>query len=252
VVAGVSCVANLVLLAPLHVAGEQPPSDGTQLRLVSFNIRASNTAMSEVVHHLSKSQSNLIVLFEVTPEWLHELKQLEPAYRIELAEPRLDNFGIALLSRGLKVSARILRPPGGDIGFVEARMSVDGRDWSILGIHPLPPVGAGLADQRDAALEYAASWAAQQTGPVVVLGDFNTTPFSFSFNRLLGRGRLVNSQKGYGVQATWPQVPLWLAPARIPIDHLVHSRSVVTLDRSVGPALGSDHRPVIATVAAAR
>jgi len=247
--AGASLIVNGVVVAPIYIGSAPSSHGGSELRLVSFNLNATNPRTDEAIRYLGGTQCDLVLALEVTPEWLRALRTLEPAYRVEIAELRADNFGIALLSRGLPVSARILRAPRGGVGFVEARVTVGHRDWLILGVHPVPPVGPDLAAERDAALGFIADWAARQPGPVVVLGDLNTTPFSPSFRRLVARGGLVSSQAGYGLQATWPQFPWFLAPARIPIDHALHSHDVVTRDRSLGPASGSDHLPLAVTLA---
>jgi endonuclease/exonuclease/phosphatase (EEP) superfamily protein YafD len=36
---------------------------------------------------------------------------------------------------------------------------------------------------------------------------------------------------------------------RVQIDHLLHSPDLVTLDRRLGPRLGSDHAPLIVRLA---
>ena len=56
-------------------------------------------------------------------------------------------------------------------------------------------------------------------------------------------GGLINSQRGFGVQATWP-VAGGFAP-RIPLDHCLHSPDLATVDRRMGPAVGSDHLPLV-------
>ena len=59
--------------------------------------------------------------------------------------------------------------------------------------------------------------------------------------QLAANSDLVDSMVGHGIQHTWPR-QLW--PLRVPIDHLLHSPSLTTTNRRVGPFLGSDHRPV--------
>ena len=62
-----------------------------------------------------------------------------------------------------------------------------------------------------------------------------------AFTSLLENGRLINSQRGFGIQSSWP-AGLW--PLSIPIDHAVHGQALTTVERFVGPFLGSDHRPL--------
>jgi len=60
---------------------------------------------------------------------------------------------------------------------------------------------------------------------------------------------LVNSQNGFGLAATWPtSLPISL----IPLDHMLHSDSLTTVAREVGPDLGSDHKPLTVEVALAK
>ena len=76
-----------------------------------------------------------------------------------------------------------------------------------------------------------------------MLGDFNATPWSWPFRRMLSTGALVNSQSGFGLQPTFPATTN--VALRVPIDHLLHSDLIGVRDRRTGPALGSDHFPLI-------
>jgi endonuclease/exonuclease/phosphatase (EEP) superfamily protein YafD len=86
---------------------------------------------------------------------------------------------------------------------------------------------------------------AQETMPVIVIGDFNATPWSYAFKDFSSETGLVNSQNGYGLDATWPSTfPVTL----VPLDHMLHSDSLTTVTRKVGPDLGSDHLPLLVEV----
>ncbi len=77
----------------------------------------------------------------------------------------------------------------------------------------------------------------------IVAGDFNATPWSAPFRRLVAEGDLRNSQRGYGLELTFPtNLPVWL---RIPIDHVLYTDGLEVVGRSVGDAAGSDHLPVV-------
>ena len=71
------------------------------------------------------------------------------------------------------------------------------------------------------------------------MGDFNATPWSNRFHRLLSKADLKDSLPGYGLQNTWPtNIPLLLG---IPIDHAVYSNGLVSTQRSTQVIKGTDH-----------
>ncbi len=74
----------------------------------------------------------------------------------------------------------------------------------------------------------------------------NAWPWSAAFRRLTAAGNLDNSLTGHRLQPSWPDG--W-GPLMIPIDHALHGDDLVAVDRSTGPSLGSDHRPILVTVA---
>ena len=68
---------------------------------------------------------------------------------------------------------------------------------------------------------------AKKSGPSLLLGDLNITPWSPYFRDLLKLGNLRNSQDGFGIQPSWFGL--------LPIDHLLHSEEIAILDRRIGP-----------------
>lgn len=248
-VAAASTLVNLVVVVPLYV-GDASASAGRALTVMSFNVHAINEDKPAVEAFIEQSQCDLAFVLEVTPEWLRVLREVR-GYRLVVAEPRSDSFGIALLARDPAVTAEIVHAPPNGVGFVAATVVVDERAWTVLGVHPVPPVGGDMTAERNVALDFISDWAAKQPGPTVVLGDVNTTPFSPSFRRLTASGKLISSQPGFGLQTSWPQTPWFLFAARIPIDHALHSPDLVTRAREVGPPNGSDHRPLLLTIALA-
>jgi endonuclease/exonuclease/phosphatase (EEP) superfamily protein YafD len=79
--------------------------------------------------------------------------------------------------------------------------------------------------------------------PVIVAGDFNATPFSPIFRKVIKISGLKDSREGFGWQPSWPTyVPLlWL-----PIDHILVSSEIQVHNRATGSFIGSDHYPVFA------
>ena len=79
------------------------------------------------------------------------------------------------------------------------------------------------------------------------MGDFNATPWSFPFRRLLSSTDLSNSARGYGLDLSYPANGNLLV--RVPIDHLLFSGGLAVVDRRLGPAMGSDHFPLTVDLA---
>lgn len=65
----------------------------------------------------------------------------------------------------------------------------------------------------------------------ILIGDFNTAPYSPYFKRLQKISGLKNSMLGHGITGTWPSfLP---RPLRIPIDHVLISDQIEILRRDV-------------------
>lgn len=242
--AGLLLALELAQLAPLWLAGQAaagPPA----LRLLHFNGLSSNPRKAEAAAWLAGADADLVLVQEVDAGWAAALAAAPGLAPLDVV-PRTDNFGIAWLVRqgAEDMVVRTWREelvPG--IPALAAELAVDGRRIAVLGVHTLPPVGADYAARRDAALAAAAAWALAQraAGRVpVVLGDLNATPFSAPLRRLLAEADLVDSQRGFGLQGSWPT----RLPLRISIDHCLHDPALATVARALGPDLGSDHLPL--------
>ena len=82
-----------------------------------------------------------------------------------------------------------------------------------------------------------------ETVPVIVTGDFNSTPWSANYRWFVAQTGLIDTQQGLGPQPSWPTELPYLG---IPIDHVLTSRTIATAKRRIGRWNGSDHRPVVA------
>ena len=157
-------------------------------------------------------------------------------------ETRDDNFGIALLSRWPLTDTQIVVLGEADVPSIRADVRPPRRHFTILATHPVPPVGAEYSRLRNGQIEDAAAFLKSIPAPVLLVGDLNVSPWSHHFRRLLGAAHLRDSSRGWGVQPTWPSFNMLLG---VPIDHCLTSPEISILGRQVGPAVGSDHYPLI-------
>lgn len=236
-------------LAPLW-CGSRPAAGPPVLRALHFNVLSSNPRHEEVREWIAASGADLVLVQEVDARWAEALADL-PGYEPRLVIPRGDNFGIALLERRgagqvLRVAAEELTP---GIPAISAEIELGGRPAALLGVHTLPPVRADYAARRDAQLAAAGRWALAQRAAgraPIVLGDLNASPFSAPLRALVAEADLVDSQRGLGLQTSWPAGQALL---QIAIDHCLHDGALVAVSRALGPELGSDHLPLLVALA---
>ena len=88
--------------------------------------------------------------------------------------------------------------------------------------------------------------ARQVEHPVMLIGDFNTTMWTRPYRTLEANTGLRNTRKGFGVLPTWST---FMPFAMIAIDHAFVSDDIGVVETRTGPRIGSDHLPLILTVA---
>lgn len=243
----VSGIVNAAVVVPLFVApapGGEPL--GETITVMSFNVNGLNDRYSEVIDYVRDEAPDVVFVHEATFLWEDAFAEAELPYRVEPGREEPLDFGTMALV-----------PAGADFrtfGFatsapraVEVTFSLGGTELRILGTHPLSPSTEERARLRDAQLGFARDWSGETGGRRVVAGDLNATPWSQAFRRLLNGGSLSNSQRGYGLELTFPSGSSPLV--QVPIDHVLYSDGFQVIDRRLGPALGSDHLPVVVELA---
>ena len=162
------------------------------------------------------------------------MEQLSKAFpdRKSAQEVRTDDFGIAAISRIPATSFHTFDLADEGTPAIGLRARIGAERFSVLAVHVHPLVSAENAKTREEQLDAAADWALAQKVPAVIVGDFNATPWSHFFRRLIERTGFVNSQLGFGMQASWPSD---FGPLAIPIDHCLHAPTLSTQERFLGP-----------------
>lgn len=213
------------------------------LRVLSFNVLTRNGNHAEVLHYLQESDADIILLLEVSTRWTHELAPLLAAYPHHLPLPRGDNFGLALYSRFPILEEDTTNLPPG-VPAIIASIDSPAGPLTVIGAHPIPPMGDAHTRSRDQYLAHVATRARDAGTSTILMGDLNTTPWSYAFRRAIADSGLRDSGKHRGFQSTWNRFhPL----KSIPIDHVLHTPDLQVIDRHIGPNLGSDHHPVHVT-----
>lgn len=241
--------ANLIAVAPhaLPLArGDAPFSTGRPWTFVSLNLLHGNQDVAAVLNYLRSQPADVVILQEVSERWATSLERLDDLYPHRFTHPRKDGFGLALFSREkpLEISFELVGDRRPTDLVVLAEFARDGRRISVAGVHADKPDKEWKTLTRRAYLDDVRNWAAAKAGadePVLVIGDFNTTPWSTSFRRFEKESQLLDTSRGTIFEASWN---VW-RPDRLLIDHAFISRHWQLLRREIGPDVGSDHRPLM-------
>lgn len=211
---------------------------GDGLVVAAANVHVDNESPDRLVRWVGATQPDVLAILEISDTFVQRLG-LDDAYPHQLVRPRWDPFGIALLSRHPIVRHAVV-DGGGATPRIEAVIDWNGTEVTVVAVHPMPPISAADQVRRDQVL--ADITARYADHPTIVTGDFNATPWSSAFRVPRRHGFTLTG----GLQATWPASLRGLIG--LPIDHVMVSRHWTATDHAVGPDLGSDHLPVLATL----
>ena len=235
-----ACI-NYAFVLPLYF--EKPaPATEKPARAMLMNLYAGNGNTEQVLEAIRNADPDILLLEEVTPRWATELAVLKTDYPHRIAEPQEGCFGIMLLSKYPLEHGKMVEIGTAGVPSIIADVYLPQGTVSIIGTHPLPPVGAEYSKHRNNQLAELPCIVKKQPYPVLLIGDLNTSPWSPHFTQLVHDSELKNSMKGFGFQPTWPSNNRLL---RIPLDHLLHSPEITIHNRVVAGDVGSDHFPLI-------
>jgi endonuclease/exonuclease/phosphatase (EEP) superfamily protein YafD len=240
VLVGLAGLVNLAVVAPLLLPVQHPDASGSQLRILSHNVHGGgDERFAQVTAELKQTTADLVLLYEMSPRWIDLFGESGLTFSVVHPLEEADHRRIMVLSKRPVVAAEPVELiKGSRSGGIAVDVMFDGRPVRILAVHTHAPRDARSASLRDAELAAVQLWVSRQEMPVIVVGDLNVTPWSHAFRQLQSETALLNSQRGFGIQPTWPAGG---GPVRVPIDHMLHDPELSTVGRSTGPSLGSAH-----------
>jgi endonuclease/exonuclease/phosphatase (EEP) superfamily protein YafD len=212
-------------------------SDGTKVRLFFSNLLEANQSTDLVLDWVRREQPDLFVCAEAHRHWRQALSALEPHH----AHVAGSNQGDVMIFSRRPFESEPLEL------FAEVGHAVVARvgGLTVVGLHTASPESRLRKAALDELLAKVAGTVRETTGPVVVVGDFNASPWTVPVRRLMEATELRSVPGALG--GSFPsklggrRVPTWLG---IPIDIVLVGRGARALRRRRGPFVGSDHWPV--------
>jgi endonuclease/exonuclease/phosphatase (EEP) superfamily protein YafD len=244
-VLGAAAALHAWTISDLWLGGTSATA-GLPLRVATVNILDANPTPGRLLEFARAWHPDLLLVVDAESDrWREVLAELGKLYSYRAPEGWRDGQPLSLFSRLPILQEREEEPPVGERPFLVAKVALGAETVTVVGVHPSAPSPTEPGDSRvrNWQLDDLAATVEGAGRPVIVAGDFNTSPWSPHFRELLAEAGLRNAAEGQGWIATWPS---WFWPARVPIDHvLVGGRlGVASLER--GPDIGSDHYPVVA------
>jgi endonuclease/exonuclease/phosphatase (EEP) superfamily protein YafD len=230
-----------------------------RLRVMTYNIYAMNSDQDQMIETITDADPDVLVLVEYMTFNQKLQAYLKQKYPYFVEEPRFHGFGIAMFSRfpmeetsvEFLTQTRILEAQtdqdfdheNKDDPALFAVLDVNGERLLIAGVHFFNPIQYEMYPARNQQMQRLGDVLRRHSElPIVVAGDFNCTPWSHFFRRLIRETGLRDSRQGYGYQGSWPSDSSLI---RIPIDQVLVSKEIHVEHRQVGPAGGSDHFSIV-------
>ncbi|MGZ4676890.1 MAG: endonuclease/exonuclease/phosphatase family protein [Acidimicrobiia bacterium] len=245
----VAVLSGLTVLGTLTTDPRTARPDGDRVTLGHLNAQTRSIDTTALGRYLTATRPDVFVILDPLQDDVPLLAHDAPGYQVHLGgshpHESADYVRTVVLSR--RTVTAVTHPVGAEFGASAVSFSLEDADGpiSVLVMGTDSPTTPARAHARDQALNAAARWSRRQGPRRVVMGDFNATPWSPSFRRLVHDGRLFDSLDGFGLQVSWPESNLLL---RIPIDHALLGPALAATDRGTGPAFGSQHRSLHVTL----
>ena len=216
------------------------------LRIFYANVLSTNTQYDALLEEIAAADPDLIFTNEFRRSWEHAFA------KSPIMQPYLQKNAFARHRYGHMGFYSRLPVSDFQIVWTENRMScvfdvsLGGDKLRLLCLHAPRPLEYTVSDYYRYWLSIK-SLVAQQPEPLIVIGDFNASPFSRVYQQLTsGRLRSAHHDVGRGYATTWPNGQHLVPPIRI--DHALLSPQVECLGITEGRGAGSDHRPLIVDV----
>ena len=233
---------------------EQNTALNPEISIVQFNKLVSNTNYLEIKTWIMKQDQPFdFIVFQEADNGLLELSNdLKNIYPYQIREPRNHAFGTIILSRYDFLDTEKIDIQGQEFKNFATKVIIHPLNFkntlSIFSLHAVPPTSHEFWTQRN----YELKTVTENIGDTekkntIFIGDWNITPYSPFFKKVLYGTNLNMAKRSYVYEPTWPstfKTPLFPI-FQIPIDHILFSDTLIPLYKEIGESFGSDHHPVI-------
>lgn len=255
VLAATAILSSATLMAPELVAADNldpEPADGRTLKIVQFNVWGRNADPQGTVDWIMAQDPDVLVIQEGSDLEGSVARRLSArfAHRTICSEP-LPGCNTAIFHDRPPLARGGMVTPGAKPYLPAAWVTLPSPagPFTVVGTHHSWPYPAGPQQAQTRRLDEELERFDREA--LIVAGDFNSTPWSFSLRR---QDRAFGLERRTRALPTWPTDRARRRRIRspfplLPIDHVYAGAAWRTVSVERGPRLGSDHYPVVVTLA---
>lgn len=211
--------------------------------VLSFNVLQTNRAYDRTAKLIRDVDPDILLLMETDRAWVDAMAPMLKRYPGQLHRPLSNTYGMIFATRMPMRDGSVQDIAEPDTPSMFATLRAGKQVFRMIALHPRPPTVGQDSEERDAEIVLAANYARSLAMPAITIGDFNDVAWSDTTRLFQELGGFLDPRIGRGTYATFPADMTWLG---WPLDYLFVTKEFVVADMQVGPAIGSDHRPVIA------
>lgn len=229
------------------------PSDGRPVyRLMTHNLFGRNLDMQTVRSEIRRQQADIVAFQEYMPPQRRRLRELlenDFPYRAECNRGIRGHLAIYSrfpLTAAMEGACVDNAPSGINEGRIVARISPPGAaPFTLATTHIDWP--APIQRQREQ-FDRLAARLQRESGPLLLVGDFNSTPWSYALRQFTATAGLDRQTRNLPSFPELFSIRGWRrTPSILPLDHVMTRGEVAVHEVHLGKFTGSDHLPVIAT-----
>jgi endonuclease/exonuclease/phosphatase (EEP) superfamily protein YafD len=249
---GMAASASVLLPEFLGSMRVRPtPSTNGTITMMTHNLFGMNYAMEKVTAAIFAEDPDIIVLQEYFGEQaseLHPLLLAEYPFFVRCRGGKRANLG--LYSRLPFVQQQDGACPNDAYGTIRTAhilasfQTEGGKPFSVITTHMDWPIPVSRQREQLSALSGVLD---KIEGPMILAGDFNSTPWSYSLRQFVANNDLVRETMNLlTFPMSWHYFGAWRDTMPfLPLDHVMTRGGIVVREVGVGQATASDHLPVV-------
>lgn len=230
------------LLAAATAKRLAPRAD--DLKVIQFNVWYSNQTADKATRWLVDQDADVLILVEGGGLSSSVVKAMKAYYPFFVSCAGKRQCGTMIFSKKRMIARAGLFDEGRELPGAWATLADPKGAFTVAGVHYVWPIPAGPQQQQSKRMAQAIARFDKAT--TIVTGDFNSTPWSFTMKR---QDKAFGLQRRTRAVASWPSGKfsrVGSAPTPfLPIDQVYAGSAWKTVSVTRGPALGSDHRPIV-------